>query len=226
MRCRSLVLTLGSLALLAGLAALFAGFETVTASWSQLRIVAAAGVALLGRLSGALIYGYLRTPEMIIGVGTAMVLPFVALLSLSVRWLARRRADRRRISRMLAGSMQGGGLARTLPAPNGKAWLEMTGHAGAPALEIGGELVRIGHDADNDLALPYLGIQPFHMLIRRTPEQDFLVIDVTGSGGKGIAVNGRRLRSCPLQDGDRIELGGFAVTFRRTCPGRQEQIAV
>ena len=217
MRRRPLVLSLVSLAGLAGLAAMFSGLDAA-AIWPPSGSAAAG--ALLGQLSAALTYGYLRTPEMIIGLGASLALPVVALASVSVRWLARRRADHRRRTRV-PGSEPG----RPAAIQPGKVWLEFADHGGARALEIGGELMRIGHDADNDVALPYQGVQQFHALIRRTPGPEFVVIDVTGTNGRGIAVNGRQLRSCLLRDGDRIELGGAAVIFRRACNDRPARIA-
>ena len=227
MRRRMLALMLLSTPVLAGAAGLSvagSGSDFVNGTWAHAESLTTAGGALLGRLPAALALGYLRTPEMIIGIGMALALPFVALASVSVHWMARRRANRARTARWLKGYPPRHDTARAHGAngdPNSgrcakaHAWLEFADKSGARDLVIGGELLRIGHDADNDLALPYQGVQPFHALIRRTPETEFVVIDVSGAGGKGIAVNGRRFRSCPLRDGDRIELGGVAVTFHR-----------
>ena len=175
-----------------------------------LATVADAGLQLLGRIPPAVAQGYLRTPEMIIGLGSALALPLIALGSVTFRFAARRRVDRQRRRKT-------GELAATelLARPATTAWLEVNGMAGAHGLDASGELTRIGHDADNDLALPFSGVQQFHAVIRRTPEAEFMVIDVTGQSGFGIAVNGRRLRTCALRDGDRIEFGRTAVTFHR-----------
>ena len=217
MRRRPLVLSLVSLAGLAGLAAMFSGLDAA-AIWPPSGSAAAG--ALLGQLSAALTYGYLRTPEMIVGLGASLALPVVALASVSVRWLSRRRADH-----LWQIQVPGGEPGRPAATQPGKVWPEFADPGGVRALEIGGELMRIGHDADNDVTLPYRGVEQFHALIRRTPGPEFVVIDVTGSNGRGIAVNGRQLTPCPLQDGDRIELGGVAVIFRRACNGRPARIA-
>ena len=231
MRRRMLSLVLLSMPVLAGSAGLIAagsGSDLASGAWAHAGSLAVSGGALLGRLPALVAHGYLRTPEMIVGLGTALALPFVALASVTVRWIARRRASRARTARLLDGRPQRRDKILALGMKSGPcarvdAWLEIADKAGARDLVIGGELLRIGHDADNDLALPYQGVQPFHALIRRTPETDFVVIDVSGAGGRGVAVNGRRLRSCPLQDGDRIELGGVAVTFHRPGRGRPDQ---
>ena len=177
------------------------------------KLAGGVGVALehLLRIPPVVAHGYLRTPEMIIGLGTALALPLVALLSVTARWIARRRADRQRMT--LTGRRCEALGPRT--RPSAKAWLEVSGTSGVNGLEVGSELTRIGHDADNDLALPFTGVQQFHAVIRRTPESEFMLVDITGQAGFGIAVNGRRLRSCALRDGDRIELGPTAVTFHR-----------
>ena len=182
------------------------------------KLTAAAAIASehLVRIPPAVARGYLRTPEMIIGLGTALALPLVALLSVTARWIARGRTDRQR----LAGKRREALGPRT--RPSAKAWLEVAGTTGIKGLEVGGELTRIGHDSDNDLALPFTGVHQFHAVIRRTSEAEFMLVDVTGQAGFGIAVNGRRLRSCALRDGDRIELGGeTAVTFHRASIARR-----
>ena len=155
--------------------------------------------------------GYDHAPEMIIGLGTALSFPFVALGSFVIRWALRRRGDR---IREVRASRTGPALQQCLPS-KAKAWLEVSGAAGSRDHDISGEMLRIGRDADNELALTDSGVQHFHALIRRTPESEFIVVDMTGIGGSGVAVNGQRLRSSPLKDGDRIELGHAAMTFHR-----------
>ena len=203
----------------AGKDAVFDGLAQTCALAGELASTfAAATGTMIARLPALVANGYLCTPEMIIGLGTALSIPLVALASASVRRLARRRAGRlrqARSSRTDPARDQG-------PGPKASAWLEIRDPAGARAFQIGGELLRIGRDVDNDLFLAGPGMQQFHALIRRTPEAEFVVIDVTGDGGSGITVNGKRLRTSPLQDGDRIELGKTAMTFHRTLRSRAE----
>ncbi len=163
------------------------------------------------RLPAVIAASYNHAPEMIIGLGTALSFPLVALGSFTIRWASRRRRDGRREAR----ASQIISLVDRCPSSKAKAWLEVDGPAGMRDHELSGEMLRIGQDADNELALTECGLQQFHALIRRTPEAEFIVVDVTGIGGSGIAVNGRRLRSSQLQDGDRIELGHTTVTFHR-----------
>ena len=168
--------------------------------------------ALREKLASILEHGYLKSPEMIIGVGTALTFPLVAIGSLAARFMMRWR--RRRLRGEPAQNTVFD--SRDLNRPGSRAWLEIPGGTDC---EIGGELLRIGHDLDNDLTIADPGVQQFHALIRRTPESDFVVVDMTGATGSGIAVNGQRLRSWALRDGDRIEFGNAAVTFHRG-PGR------
>ncbi len=173
--------------------------------------VADATVRFGTRLPGFIVAGYDHAPEMIIGLGTALSFPLVALGSFTFRWASRRRRDRLRAlrtSRTVA-------LVEQYPSSKARVWLEVNNAAGARDHDISGEMLRIGQDADNELALTDSGVQQFHALIRRTPEAEFIVIDVTGIDGSGIAVNGRRLRSSLLKDGDKIELGHTAMTFHR-----------
>ena len=177
----------------------------------ELAASAAAATATFGaRIPSLVAAGYQHAPEMIIGLGTALSFPLVALASFVIRWATRRRRDRLRLDRAARISRMDHG-----PPPEAKAWLEVDGASGSQDHQILGEMLRIGRDVDNELALADSGVQQFHALIRRTPEAEFMVIDVTGVEGAGIAVNGLRLRSSRLRDGDRIELGHTAMTFHR-----------
>ena len=231
MRRPAIVLTLAvfaSFAVFAGMAGqdtVFDGLSRTCALAGDLAgAFAAATGPFISRLPGLVANGYLRTPEMIIGLGTALSIPLLALVSASARRLARQRASRLRGARSDPTESDPTEQPRDRgPGPQTRAWLEIRDASGARAFEIGGELLRIGRDVDNDLFLAGPGMQQYHAVIRRTPEAEFVVIDVTGDSGTGITVNGRRLRTCPLQDGDQIEIGQTAVTFHRTSRNRGER---
>lgn len=169
------------------------------------------------QLALAVALGYGRSPEIIIGLGLALALPLIALAGLAVRfamWLTHRVT------------------ARPAPivvdlhhtSPHARAWVAFHaasvggggGQAGRSPLELKGELMRIGSGEDNDFAIT--GAAPLHALIRRTSDAEFVIVDVSASAGGGLMVNGRRLASCRLRNGDRIDLGAATLTFHRKKP--------
>ena len=93
------------------------------------------------------------------------------------------------------------------------AWIDVDG-PGRRRLRIAGELVRIGRDEENDLRLEDPNVHRHHALIQRTADAEFVILDVSGMRGNGLAVNGRRLARASLRDGDLIELGTTRVRFR------------
>lgn len=165
--------------------------------------------------------GYARSPEMMLGFAIAILLPLLALTATlgraSVRWHRRRQ-------RMLRQEMMAKALATEHPGmPAGHAWLELDG-SGHRAVGLDRELVRIGRDGENELTLEHGSVAHLHALIRRTPDWDYLIVDVSG-GGEGVTINGEPKESSALRDGDRIGLGALAVTFRRSGGATMERLS-
>lgn len=90
------------------------------------------------------------------------------------------------------------------------AWIEMcdadqTRHAvRAPNL-------RIGRGIHNDLVLTNDSVSANHCVIQRSRHQDWLITDL--QSGNGIIVNGERVTSAILNEGDVIELGDLRMRF-------------
>lgn len=104
---------------------------------------------------------------------------------------------------------------KRIAVPCGPAWLEL----GDRPIALRGELLRIGEDRDNDLTMANCGLDQHHALIHRTPESEYLVLDVSSAGAAGgLAVNGHRLAQAALKDGDCIEIGTARLRFRRPGP--------
>lgn len=153
--------------------------------------------------------GWSRTPAIAVGIASFLSVPFLARLTPSVRALFipdRSAADiaMRRAHMMSAPP-------RSFMT---KAWIEVAG-ARDHNIEIAREIVSIGQGQDADLRLPGADSDGVHALIRRTPEAEFVVIDLSGGEGQGLSVNGQRLGSATLCDGDSIALGGHSMVFRR-----------
>lgn len=148
---------------------------------------------------------YERSPVLVIAIGAAMATPLLALLMMSARHLARRRREPHApVVRALRELEAGSALD--------PAWLE---RAGARPHPLEAELVRIGRESDNELRLNDGTVHRYHALIQRSREGGYLLLDISGSDGNGVSVNGARVASAQLNDGDRIEIGGAAVTFRQ-----------
>ncbi len=157
-----------------------------------------------------LIRGYSRTPEMVLGLGLALGLPLLALASNTARALLRWHQRRERGRRHSIQSQ-----AKPMPRPHGRAWLECVDDGRHRDLELATELTRIGRDVENEFPINHQYVDQFHALIRRTPEAEYQIVDVSSRTGAGLTINGQKIASSRLQDGDRIGLGPMAVTFRR-----------
>ncbi len=157
---------------------------------------------------------YRRSPAAIAVAAAGLALPLLGLVMLIARRIARAIARHRTTPAYLAA-----------PSPQaGTAWLELDG-ATHRRMHLRAELSRIGRDADNDLTVTGPGIAATHAIIQRTPERDYLVVDVSGDIDPGLTVNGARCRHATLVDGDRIAFGPAAVTFRNGGPGNSGSIA-
>lgn len=171
----------------------------------------AALAATWAMLAAALQAAYARAPAVVVGLGGLAAVPVLVLLVLMSRGASR-------LARWLAGSgaVRTVRHARAVERPSADAWIELAGRGREP-VPIAGELLRIGRDVDNDLVLAGHDLESFHAVIARTPDAGFVVVDTSGGAGSGpgIAVNGRRLASSPLVDGDRIALGETAIIFHR-----------
>lgn len=154
--------------------------------------------------------GYGRTPEMILGLGLALGLPVLWMISAMVRASARAYRRRQRLQ-SLRPAMRGSAM----PANDGPAFLEISEGEGRRTLHLAHELTRIGCDRENEVPIDLRGVDQLHALIRRTFEADYLIVDVSRRGGPGVTINGERRRASRLKDGDCIGLGTAAVTFRR-----------
>jgi pSer/pThr/pTyr-binding forkhead associated (FHA) protein len=78
-------------------------------------------------------------------------------------------------------------------------------------------VIRIGRHEDNDIRLTDSSVHRHHAVIERTPEEAFVIIDISGKDGNGVRINGARTAQAQLADGDVIELGRAKMKFE-TAP--------
>ena len=83
--------------------------------------------------------------------------------------------------------------------------------AGVREFEIVDEEVHMGRELDNTLRLPDPSISRHHCVLRRVAG-GYEIQDLQSSNG--VLVNGNRVQSSPLRNGDRITLGQVQLTFQ------------
>jgi hypothetical protein len=172
------------------------------------------GVSALIGQGFALIEGaYLRAPTLVLALTALLILPGVALMSAATRavrdYRSRRAARRSTLADSGSGDMPD---AAGLPMRS-QAWLTVDG---VGTVALAGQVARIGRHRDNDIRLADRSVRGRHAVIERTPDEAFLVIDVSKDGG--VRVNGQRTERVQLSDGDVIELGRARLKFEVIRP--------
>jgi pSer/pThr/pTyr-binding forkhead associated (FHA) protein/uncharacterized RDD family membrane protein YckC len=95
--------------------------------------------------------------------------------------------------------------------------------AGIREFEIVDNEVHMGRELDNTLRLPDPSISRHHCVIRKVGG-GFEIQDLQSSNG--VLVNGNRVQSSPLRDGDRITLGQVQLTFQDPRPEVSATVAI
>jgi len=166
--------------------------------------------ALIGQAFALFQGAYLRAPTLVLALMALLILPAVALISVATRAIQGYRS--RRAARRSADTDGGAGDmldAAGLPMRS-QAWLTVDG---VGTVALAGQVARIGRHRDNDIRLSDRSVSRRHAVIERTPQEAFLVIDVSGQAGAGLRVNGQRTERVQLADGDVIELGRVRLKF-------------
>ena len=95
--------------------------------------------------------------------------------------------------------------------------------AGVREFEIIDNEVHMGRELDNTLRLPDPSISRHHCVIRKVGG-GFEIQDLQSSNG--VLVNGNRVQSSPLRNGDRITLGQVQLTFQDPRPEVSPTVAI
>jgi hypothetical protein len=170
--------------------------------------------ALLGQAFALFEEAYLRAPTLVLALTALLILPAVALISVATRAVRNYRS--RRVARRAArrGTDVDGASGDMLDAAGlplrSQAWLTVDGMG---TVALAGQLARIGRHRDNDIRLADRSVHRRHAVIERTPEEAFVLIDVSGDARGGVRVNGQRTERVQLADGDVIELGRSRLKF-------------
>ena len=162
--------------------------------------------------------GYQRAPVLMLVLPVLIIVPLVALISFAVHRVARAKA-RRAVERTLrrrvedaADWTQEPATGIGIPAWGSQAWLTVEGKSDG-TVALAGQLIRIGRNEDNDIRLTDKSVHRYHAVIERTPEEAFVITDLSGEHGNGVRVNGARTPKTQLTDGDVIELGRAKLRF-------------
>ena len=155
------------------------------------------------RAGGQVAETYRRSPVLVMGLALAGAVPLLAGLFAVGRAL-RRRAEIR--ERSAPSTLEPTRIA-------GKAWIGIGEGTDAAPVALTGEILRIGRHSDNDIALEHESVHRHHALIQRTPDEEFVLMDLTAGTGNQPLVNGRPVSRTLLSNGDRIALGDTILIF-------------
>ena len=72
--------------------------------------------------------------------------------------------------------------------------------------------VRVGRESDNDVTIPDINVSRYHAVVRQEKALNWVILDENSTNG--TFVNGRRVNSAPLQDGDIIVMGTTNIEFQ------------
>lgn len=163
--------------------------------------------------------GYQKVPALVLVLSALLVLPVVALVSFTVQRTVRRKASNAAMRAAQRRAEAGNGdwtkeepPGTIVPAWSSQAWITVEGKRDG-TVPLAGRTIRIGRHEDNDIRLADSSVHRYHAVIQRTPEEAFVIIDVSGKEGNGIRINGARTAQARLEDGDVIELGRAKLKF-------------
>jgi hypothetical protein len=155
-----------------------------------------------------------RVPLLLAVLSAVLLLPAIALASYLVQSRSRRSAERAaslaaEVRADIADTTRESAEVRA-PLWAHQAWLSLED---AKTVPLAGQIVRIGRGKENDITLSDASVHRFHAVIEHTPEEAFIITDLSGKDGNGLRVNGKKLARAELADGDLIELGRTRLRF-------------
>jgi hypothetical protein len=194
--------------------------ELPSATEVGIELAAQAITHVSGQARHFLALAYDRAPTLVLATGVLLAIPLVALTALAARSVQLARAaqiERRTALARLSDLAPLPEQTRTADRWPTAAALVGVGEAGSIFGRIdlprSRTLVRIGRQEDNDIQLPHKSVHRYHAVVHRTPEGAFVVMDLSGRDGNGVAVNGIRKNEARLADGARLEFGDVTLRF-------------
>lgn len=155
---------------------------------------------------------YARAPALVLGLAMLLLLPPLALLGRVFRQ-GRSLAPTPDATQVYRRGGRGRIAAANefdVPLWPSRAWIE---GANGQRHEIDQDILRLGREDDNDICLPDKTVHRYHAAIQRTDDAQYLITDLSSAGGNGVLVNGLRVATARLNDGDTIDLGQTKLKF-------------
>src|SRR5580765_4915002 len=85
--------------------------------------------------------------------------------------------------------------------------------------ELAEAKLSIGRADDNNIVIQSEAVSRYHAFIEHTAD-GFAIFD--NKSKNGVLVNGIKVDSCPLQEGDVIQVGNFTFRFRASAGGLEQ----
>jgi hypothetical protein len=171
------------------------------------------GVQSITNTTGDLISrGYEAAPALMLGLAILAVVPLVALVAPLIEALVRPPEVTRRFRPTAALDQIAKEISGEIAAHPPHAFLEVVGNE-ATRFPMARDMLRIGREEDNDIRIPSNAVHRYHAAIYREGDE-WYVSDLSGNGGNGVRLNGKRCFEARLEDGDIIELGPGRLRFR------------
>ena len=174
-----------------------------------------------GHVQAILASAYDRAPALVVVMAALLIIPITALVALLAHGLrlrlwpsSRPQANAAKILETFNATVSPAGPEAAFWPQT--AWLAVDGPdltARRLPLPRAQGLVRIGRHEDNDIHLPTSTVHRHHALIHRTPDSEFVIMDLSGQSGNGIVVNGEKRAEARLTNGDTILLGDARLRF-------------
>ena len=146
---------------------------------------------------------YAEIPIIIIGIGMASAVPFLAVACWLIRYVIPN------MSKRVAS------VPRFVPTSVWKARGQLViADGGGESHEIDYGLLQIGREADNDIRLMYDNVHRYHAILERTSDAKFYILDVSGRDGNGVRVDGGKIQHARLRGGELIQIGPVCLHFQ------------
>jgi hypothetical protein len=156
-----------------------------------------------------------QAPALVLGLAALLTVPPLALLGLLFK---SRNAQADDVTRVYSRGGRRSGLVREKIATGlvprvAEAWIEVEASQQPQRYRIGGLLIRIGRESDNDICISDMTVHRYHAAVHRSEDGDYVVTDLSSAAGNGVVVNGRAVQEARLANGDRIEVGRAVLRF-------------
>jgi hypothetical protein len=210
------------MAIAAAFAIACAGAAPADASHTETAVRLAGQIADFSQ--SAIREGYAAAPALMLCLGLALAFPVLTIAFRISRRFSRPQLKDGATRRYKPPKGIGAGtdanasvaVAGDVGAADGAAFLDVEG-APEARFAILRDMLRIGREDDNDIRIPSDAVHRYHAAIHREDLDGWHITDLSGTGGNGVIVNGRRCSDVRLNDGDIIELGPGRLRFRVGC---------